>query len=71
MRSGIGVGKRAQHHAVDDAEDRRGAADAEREGDERDQREAGRAHGTSVGRTECPESARPYLQLFLNTAVAR
>ena len=43
MRPGVGVGKRTQHHAIDDAEDRRGAADAECEGDERDQREAWRA----------------------------
>ena len=41
--SGLGIRQRPQQHAVDDAEDRAGGADAERERQDGDEREAGRA----------------------------
>ena len=46
---GLRVGKRPQHHAINEAEDGGGAADAERERDQRDEREARHASKRSEG----------------------
>ena len=48
-RSGVGIGQRSQQHGVHDAEDRGVGADAERQRDQRDGREARRADEQARG----------------------
>ena len=55
MRSGLGVGQRADNCGVDDAVDRRGAADGECKRGHRDEREAGRTAHLAKGIAEILE----------------